>query len=161
MDSILKRYLQRRPATVIATGTRRKNSLNGFIQQLTLGFRSELANNRLSNGFAQSVTFKLESEIGHGLTSEWVIAGLGTAPAGRGVGSGAKSAVFDQPGPEFAGFLAGHLKLAGYLEPPGAPTLAGTDWLRSAAGDGDALSVGAELEGLAVVEAEGVSHGWW
>ena len=82
-------------------------------------------------------------------------------PGGWWWGSGAKSAVFDQPGPEFAGFLAGHLKLAGHLELASAPSLAGADRLRCAAGDGNTLSVGAELEGLAVVEAESVGHGWW
>ena len=77
-----------------------------------------------------------------------------------GRGSGAEGAVFDQPGPELAGLFAGHLKLTGDLQLTGAPSLAGTDWLRCAAGDGNTLSVGAELEGLAVVEAKGVGHGW-
>ena len=80
-----------------------------------------------------------------------------TAPGGP-CGSGAECTVIDQIRPELACFDAGHLELASDLARAGLPPFTREDRLRCAAGDGDALSVRAELEGLAAV-AECVSHG--
>ncbi len=74
--------------------------------------------------------------------------------------SDAEGAVLDEISPQLAGLIAGHLKLTSDLAGAGLPASARTHRLRCAAGDINAVSVGRELKGLAVVEAESVSHGW-
>ena len=75
-------------------------------------------------------------------------------------GSDAEGAVLDEISPQLAGLIAGHLKLASDLASAGLPAFTCENRLRCAAGDINTVSVRCKLEGLAVVEAESVSHGW-
>jgi hypothetical protein len=74
--------------------------------------------------------------------------------------SDAEGAVLDEISPQLAGLIAGVLKSSGHNLADWAQTFTSHNRARCAANHGHGVARGAELEGLAVVEAESVSHGW-